>query len=238
MMKRMGRLLFLLFLFLPMVAQANTVTDGKNGMSWTFNSVMRMTADGARYDIGWQNDYGQGMITRDLEIDVEPFGQLDEDGLPWVIWSRETRSGEYRLHLSMFNGYVWSAPVELPVFEEIANDRQCHFRVGDTGRVYITFLRQTLDVQRVMFGIYKTWSGGWTELGQVATIEDGHLAKQPNVFMIYDDLGLADLLVSFIHVYPEGDGSLPPDGDGLYEIIDQYFRVFNSGDTSPWFQVQ
>ena len=239
MMKRMGRFLFLLFLFMPMVAQANTVTEGKDGLTWTFSSVMRMTSEGARYDIRWENDYGQGMITRDEEIDVEPFGQLDENGLPWVIWSRQKQDGHYRLHLSTFNGYVWSDPEELPVFEEFVNDRECNFRLGDTGRVYITFLRELLGEHRVMFGIYKTWSGGWTEVGPVTTLEEGYTARQPNVFMIYDDLDvLAEILISFIHVYPEGEGMVPPDGDGLYETIAQYLRVFNSGDTSPWFSVQ
>lgn len=237
-MKRMGRLLFLLFLLLPLVAQANTVTEGKDGLTWTFSSVVRMTADGARYDIYYENDYYQGMITRDSEMDLEPYGQLDEDGLPWVIWSRQKGDGYFHLFLSSFNGGQWSEPIELPAYVERVNDRECFFRLGEAGRVYITFLRNSDSGQRVMFGIFKTWSGGWTEVGPVLTLPEGHLAKQPNIYMIDDQVGLARILLGFIHVYPEGQGSLPPDGDGLFESIDQYFRVFNSGDTSPWFQVQ
>lgn len=238
MKNRMGRLLFLLFLLLPLAAQANTVTTGKDGLTWTFSSVVRMTADGARYDIYFENDNTQGFITRDEEMDLEPFGQLDENGLPWVIWSRQKDDDCFRLFLTTFNGVSWSTPAELPIFTERVNDRECFFRLGDHGRIYITFIRDVDDGQQVMFGIYKTWSGGWTELGQVLTVAEGYNAKQPNVFVIYDEVDLAQILLGFIHVYPEGEGSLPPDGDGLWETIDQYLRVFNSGDTSPWFQVQ
>ncbi len=89
-----------------------------------------------------------------------------------------------------------------------------------------------------MFGIYKTWSGGWTELGQVLMIPEGHSAKQPFIYPMFHGIELAEVLLGFINVYPEGEGSLPPDGDGLWETIDQYHRLFNSGDTSPWFSVQ
>lgn len=238
MKNRMSRLLFLLFLLLPLAAQANTVSEGKDGLTWTFSSVVRMTADGAYYDIYFENDYTQGMITRDVEMDVEPYGQLDEDGLPWVIWSRQKTDGYFRLFMSTFNGVQWSDPLELPTSAERVNDRECFFRLGETGRVYITFLRNTDSGQNLMFGIYKTWSGGWTEVGPVLSLPQDHLARQPNLFMIHDEVGLAQILLGFIHVYPEGEGSLPPDGDGLWETIDQYLRVFNSGDTSPWFQVQ
>ena len=95
-----------------------------------------------------------------------------------------------------------------------------------------------VDEQKVMFGIYKTWSGGWTELGSVVDLPEGHTVKQPNLFPMFDEVGLAQILLGFIHVYPPGEGSAPPDGDGYWESIDQYLRVFNSGDTSPWFHVQ
>ncbi len=235
---RAGRFLFLLFLLLPLTAQANTVSEGKDGLTWTFSSVVRMTSDGVRYDIYYENDYQQGMITRDQEMDVEPFGQLDENGLPWVIWSRQKVDGDFYLFMSYFNGAQWSDPEELPSFAERVSDRECHFRLGVAGRIYISFIRHSEVDEKVMFGIYKTWSGGWTEVGPVVTLGEGHVAKQPNLFPIYDEVGLAQFLLGFIHVHPEGEGEAPPDGDGLWETIDQYLRVFNSGDTSPWFQVQ
>ncbi len=235
---RMGLLLFLLFLLLPLAAQANTVSEGKDGPTWIFSSVLRMTADGIRYDIYYENDFTQGMITRDAEIDVEPFGQLDVNGLPWVLWSRQKSDGYYHLFMSSFNGVQWSAPEELPIYSERVNDRECQFRLGENGRLFTTFVRRSETGQKVMFGIYKTWSGGWTELDPVVTLAEGHGAKQPNVNALFDDAGLAQILLGFIHVYPEGEGSQPPDGDGLWQTIDQYIRVFNSGDTSPWFNVQ
>jgi len=239
MMNRMGRLLFLLFLLLPMAAQANTVFEGgKDGLTWTFSTTARMTTDGVRYDIIFENDFVQGMITEDEAMDVEPFGQLDEDGLPWVIWSRRVDNGQFRLYMSTFNGSHWSVPQELPSDLERCSDRQVHFRLGENGRIYMTFIRAVDGTEHVMFGIYKTWSGGWTELGEVVSIEAGHSIQQPNIFTVFDESGLAQILLSFIHVYPEGEGDLPPDGDGLWDTIEQYFRVFNSGDTSPWFQVQ
>jgi hypothetical protein len=238
MKNRMSWFLLLLFLLLPLAAQANTVSEGKDGPTWTFSSVVRMTTDGERYDIFFENDYTQGWITRDQEMDVEPFGQLDENGLPWIVWSRQKGDGYFHLFMSYFNGVQWSAPEELHSYVERVNDRECQIRLGENGRVHITFVRRADGDQKVMFGIYKTWSGGWTELGPVATLDEGHTAKQPTLYPIFDDLGLARYLLSFVHVYPDGEGSPPPDGDGLWETIDQYFRVFNSGDTSPWFQVQ
>lgn len=239
MMKKTGRLLILLFLLLPLTARANTVTEGgKDGLTWTFSTTARMTADGVRYDVAYENDFVQGLITEDEEIDMEPFGQLDEGGLPWVIWSRQKDNGQFRLYLSTFDGSQWSAPLELPAGIERSDARQVHFRLGQNGRVYISYVRFVDGEQQVIFGIYKAWSGGWTELGPVVTLEAGHGAEHPNVFAIFDEGGLAQVLLSFVHVYPEGEGEVPPDGDGLWDSIEQYLRVFNSGDTSPWFQVQ
>jgi len=238
MKNRIGRLLFLLFLLLPLAAQANTVTEGKDGLTWTFSSVVRMTADGARHDIYFENDNQQGLITSDAEIDVEPYGQLNEEGLPWVVWSRQKGDDYYRLFLSIFSGGGWSAPFELPIYTERVNDRQCYMRLDDYGQIYITFVRNTAIGQQVMFGIYKTWSGGWTELGQVIMVPEGHVVKQPFIYPMFHGIELAEVLLGFINVYPDGEGSPPPDGDGLWETIDQYHRLFNSGDTSPWFSVQ
>jgi hypothetical protein len=239
MKNRMGRLLFLLFLLLPLAAQANTVTEGgKDGLTWTFTSVGQITADGTRYDIYFQNDFVQGMLTSDAEMDVEPYGQLDEDGRPWVIWSRQTSDGYFHLFLCYFNGVHWSEPEQLPIFTERANDRECFFHLGENGNIYMTFVHNSLVGRKVMFGIYKTWSGGWTELSAVSGLDLDHLVKQPNIYLIHDEVGLAQILLGYIHVYPEGEGNSPPDGDGPYETINQYIRVFNSGDTSPWFQVQ
>jgi hypothetical protein len=238
MKNKTGRLLFLLFLILPLAAQANIVSEGKDGNTWIFSSVARMTTDGIRYDIYYENDYDQGMITRDAEIDVEPFGQLDDNGLPLVLWSRQKGDGYYHLFMSSFNGAQWSEPEELPVLTDQVNDRECHFRLGENGRIYTTFVRRSEAGQKVMFGIYKTWSGGWTALDPVVTLAEGHGARQPNIYPIVDDAGLAQILLGFIHIFPEGEGQQPPDGDGLWETIDQYIRVFSSGDTSPWFHVQ
>jgi hypothetical protein len=238
--RQIGRLILLTFLlFLPSVAQANTVVSDRYGTSWTFTSEVQDIDGAPAYDIHYASSLGSGWITTDELPDVEVHGEIDPlSGQPRVIWSRQGRDGQFRLWESFFNGASWSTPRELPVYAEMANDRNCYFRFGPSGvSIYITFLRESSGQQRLMFGRYKYAAGLWTECSPVVTAPAAVQFQDPFLHLFIQNSIVDRVTLGYIAVYLSGHPDQPPGWSGPFSTVEMLERLFSSGDTSPWFYI-